>query len=77
MGEAPREECVAEQSAEARDPERDHVVDDHRGGRLGGRGAVGDQRAGEASFEYAEAAGDWDQVREVPDQVPEHQRSDG
>ena len=74
---AAAEECVAEEAADAGDPERDRVVDDDRRGGLGGGRAVGDQRAGEATLEDAEASGHRDQVGEVADQVGEYQWCDG
>src|ERR1700733_372660 len=68
---------IADQAAKARNPEGDRVVDDDRGGGLGGGRSVEDERSGEAGFEDAEAAGHREHVGQVADDVAEDEDVDG
>ncbi|HEX4281099.1 MAG TPA: hypothetical protein VHZ27_10055, partial [Solirubrobacteraceae bacterium] len=52
------------------------MVDDDGGSGLRGGGAVRDERAGKTPLEDAEATGDRNQIREVTDQITEHEGRD-
>ena len=62
--------------ADGRQPQRDRVVEQHRGDRVGGRDVVEHQRADQSGIEDPDPAGDREDVGQVADQVGqrEHRR---
>jgi hypothetical protein len=74
LKEASPQTDVGAEPAEPGDPERDRVVDEHRGGGVCRCDAIEGERPSQAGVEYADPAGYRQRIRQVADVVGEDQR---